>query len=92
MLYVVLYTVNDSRAETQRNIKLLMFLLSLMSLCVLFKAKSSSCSLWLCVRYIRGTGNFLWVKWSLSQYCEYSEHEEGNISDTSQVSPIDFYL
>lgn len=72
--------------------EVLVLLLQCLRLGVLHKAKPSSCSLWLCVRYIRGTGNFLWVKWSLSQYCEYSEHEEGNISDTSQVSPIDFYL
>jgi hypothetical protein len=42
--------------------------------------------------YIWGTGYFLWVRLLLSQYSEYSEHEEGNIVDTSQVSPKDFYL
>jgi hypothetical protein len=39
-----------------------------------------------------GTGYFLWVRLSLSQNSEYSEHEEGNIVDTSQVSPKDFYF
>lgn len=38
------------------------------------------------------TGYFLWVEVALSQYSEYSEHEEGNIIDASQVCPKDFNL
>lgn len=40
----------------------------------------------------RVTGYFLWVEVALSQYSEYSEHEEGNIIDASQVCPKDFNL
>ena len=42
--------------------------------------------------YFRVTGYFLWVEVALSQYSEYSEHEEGNIIDASQVCPKDFNL
>lgn len=41
---------------------------------------------------LRVTGYFLWVEVALSQYSEYSEHEEGNIIDASQVCPKDFNL
>ena len=41
---------------------------------------------------IRVTGYFLWVEVALSQYSEYSEHEEGNIIDASQVCPKDFNM
>ena len=38
------------------------------------------------------TGYFLWVEVALSQYSEYSEHEERDIVDASQVCPKDFNL
>ena len=40
----------------------------------------------------RVTGYFLWVEVALSQYSEYSEHEERDIVDASQVCPKDFNL
>lgn len=44
------------------------------------------------ISYSWVTGYFLWVEVALSQYSEYSEHEERDIVDASQVCPKDFNL